>query len=158
MLYNMGVSLVRTCYLGGIYESISRFNFFLPWILKRFCTFACYNDFFLGCLFAIIQIWEKESRESGNRGVGDEKLLYYKLSNLLIYKWWRNYLLHRHFSLGYFVSTLSPSVQIASALGPSLMLPLLLFGGFFLKDEWVWKTIFLTTEAAALEWNTFYNA
>ena len=35
---------------------------------------------------------------------------------------------------GYLVSTLSPSVQVASALGAPMMMPFLLFGGFFLKD------------------------
>lgn len=38
-------------------------------------------------------------------------------------------------SYGYLISTLSPSVQVASALGAPMMMPFLLFGGFFLKDE-----------------------
>eukprot|EP00794_Sanderia_malayensis_P003789 gene3789-4312_t len=37
-------------------------------------------------------------------------------------------------SFGYLISTLSPSVQVASALGAPMMMPFLLFGGFFLKD------------------------
>ncbi|XP_031568131.1 protein white-like [Actinia tenebrosa] len=40
-------------------------------------------------------------------------------------------------SYGYVISSLSPSVEGASALGPPLMLPLMLFGGFFLKDSTV---------------------
>ncbi|XP_065053013.1 protein white-like isoform X1 [Rhopilema esculentum] len=38
-------------------------------------------------------------------------------------------------SYGYLISTISPSVQVASALGAPMMMPFLLFGGFFLKDE-----------------------
>eukprot|EP00111_Clytia_hemisphaerica_P021823 TCONS_00064161-protein len=38
-------------------------------------------------------------------------------------------------SFGYLVSAISPSVQIATSAGPPLMMPFLLFGGFFIKDE-----------------------
>ena len=37
--------------------------------------------------------------------------------------------------LGYLISTVSSSVETATALGPLMMLPLLLFGGFFLNNE-----------------------
>ncbi|XP_067022118.1 protein white-like [Acropora muricata] len=36
-------------------------------------------------------------------------------------------------SYGYVISTLAPTVTAATSLGPPLMLPLLIFGGFFLK-------------------------
>ena len=36
---------------------------------------------------------------------------------------------------GYMISALAPSVEAANALGPPLMVPLLLFGGFFLQSE-----------------------
>jgi len=37
------------------------------------------------------------------------------------------------FSLGYVVSTMSPSVQVALALGPVILLPFIIFGGFFIN-------------------------
>ncbi|KAK3733472.1 hypothetical protein QZH41_010829 [Actinostola sp. cb2023] len=40
-------------------------------------------------------------------------------------------------SYGYIIASISSSVEGASALGPPLMLPLMLFGGFFLKDSTV---------------------
>jgi hypothetical protein len=36
---------------------------------------------------------------------------------------------------GYAISTLTSSVETATALGPVVMLPLLLFGGFFVNNE-----------------------
>lgn len=36
-------------------------------------------------------------------------------------------------SFGYIVSTIAPTITAATSLGPPLMLPLLIFGGFFLK-------------------------
>lgn len=38
-------------------------------------------------------------------------------------------------SFGYFVSAIAPTVQVATSIGPPLMMPFLLFGGFFVKDE-----------------------
>lgn len=40
-------------------------------------------------------------------------------------------------SYGYVISTLAPTVTAATSLGPPLMLPLLIFGGFFLKTTTV---------------------
>ena len=37
------------------------------------------------------------------------------------------------FFSGYIVSTIAPTITAATSLGPPLMLPLLIFGGFFLK-------------------------
>lgn len=39
------------------------------------------------------------------------------------------------FSLGYMISALAPSVEIALALGPVTILPLFLFSGFFINTE-----------------------
>ena len=36
---------------------------------------------------------------------------------------------------GYMISALAPTVEAANALAPPLMVPLLLFGGFFLQSE-----------------------
>ncbi|XP_047133027.1 protein white isoform X1 [Hydra vulgaris] len=38
-------------------------------------------------------------------------------------------------SFGYLVSAMSPSVQVATGVGPPLIMPFMLFGGFFLKDK-----------------------
>lgn len=38
-------------------------------------------------------------------------------------------------SFGYFVSAMSPSVQVATSIGPPLTMPFLLFGGFFIADD-----------------------
>ncbi|KAK2570404.1 Protein white [Acropora cervicornis] len=38
-----------------------------------------------------------------------------------------------YWMIGYVISTLAPTVTAATSLGPPLMLPLLIFGGFFLK-------------------------
>ncbi|XP_025094863.1 protein white-like [Pomacea canaliculata] len=38
-------------------------------------------------------------------------------------------------SFGYVISTVSPNVNVGLALAPPMMIPLLLFGGFFLNDE-----------------------
>lgn len=38
-------------------------------------------------------------------------------------------------SFGYFVSAISPTVQVATSMGPPLIMPFMLFGGFFIKDE-----------------------
>ena len=35
---------------------------------------------------------------------------------------------------GYIISTIAPTITAATSLGPPLMLPLLIFGGFFLKS------------------------
>ncbi|XP_078378564.1 protein white-like isoform X2 [Oculina patagonica] len=40
-------------------------------------------------------------------------------------------------SFGYIVSTIAPTITAATSLGPPLMLPLLIFGGFFLKNTTV---------------------
>lgn len=40
-------------------------------------------------------------------------------------------------SFGYIVSTIAPTITAATSLGPPLMLPLLIFGGFFLKTTTV---------------------
>lgn len=37
-------------------------------------------------------------------------------------------------SFGYIISTIAPTITAATSLGPPLMLPLLIFGGFFLKS------------------------
>ncbi|XP_065681932.1 protein white isoform X2 [Hydra vulgaris] len=37
-------------------------------------------------------------------------------------------------SFGYFISSISPTVQVATSVGPPLIMPFVLFGGFFLKD------------------------
>ncbi|PVD37707.1 hypothetical protein C0Q70_00307 [Pomacea canaliculata] len=37
--------------------------------------------------------------------------------------------------VGYVISTVSPNVNVGLALAPPMMIPLLLFGGFFLNDE-----------------------
>ena len=37
--------------------------------------------------------------------------------------------------IGYLISAMSPTVQMATAIGPPLMMPFLLFGGFFVKDK-----------------------
>ena len=37
-------------------------------------------------------------------------------------------------SFGYFISCLAPSLQVALALAPTLIIPFLLFGGFFLQN------------------------
>jgi hypothetical protein len=37
--------------------------------------------------------------------------------------------------VGYAISTMTSSVEAATALGPVVMLPLLLFGGFFVNNE-----------------------
>ena len=38
---------------------------------------------------------------------------------------------------GYLVSAISPSIQVATGVGPPLIMPFMLFGGFFLKDKYV---------------------
>jgi hypothetical protein len=38
-------------------------------------------------------------------------------------------------SFGYLISAISPTVQVATSIGPPLMMPFLLFGGFFIKDK-----------------------
>ncbi|PVD37704.1 hypothetical protein C0Q70_00304 [Pomacea canaliculata] len=38
-------------------------------------------------------------------------------------------------SFGYVISTVSPNVNVGLALAPPLMIPLILFGGFFLNDD-----------------------
>ena len=38
-------------------------------------------------------------------------------------------------SFGYFISCMSPSVQVATGIGPPLIMPFMLFGGFFIKDR-----------------------
>ena len=38
-------------------------------------------------------------------------------------------------SFGYFVSCMSPNIQVSIALGPNLMIPFMLVGGFFIKDS-----------------------
>lgn len=38
-------------------------------------------------------------------------------------------------SLGYAVSTLSSSVSVALALGPVVLIPFMLFGGFFVNSD-----------------------
>ncbi|PVD37706.1 hypothetical protein C0Q70_00306 [Pomacea canaliculata] len=38
-------------------------------------------------------------------------------------------------SFGYVISTVSPNVNVGLALAPPMMIPLLLFGGFFLNDD-----------------------
>ncbi|CAH3142936.1 unnamed protein product [Porites evermanni] len=40
-------------------------------------------------------------------------------------------------SFGYIISTIAPTITAATSLGPPLMLPLLIFGGFFLKNTTV---------------------
>ncbi|XP_078378566.1 protein white-like isoform X2 [Oculina patagonica] len=40
-------------------------------------------------------------------------------------------------SFGYIISTIAPTIPAATSLGPPLMLPLLIFGGFFLKNTTV---------------------
>jgi len=39
------------------------------------------------------------------------------------------------FSLGYMISTLASTVQVALALGPVILLPFMLFGGFFINED-----------------------
>ena len=36
-------------------------------------------------------------------------------------------------SFGYFISCLAPNLQVALAIGPTLVIPMLIFGGFFLN-------------------------
>ena len=36
---------------------------------------------------------------------------------------------------GYMISAIAPSIEAANALAPPLMVPLLLFGGFFLQSD-----------------------
>ncbi|XP_012554711.2 protein white isoform X2 [Hydra vulgaris] len=38
-------------------------------------------------------------------------------------------------SFGYLVSAVSPTIQVATGIGPPLIMPFMLFGGFFLKDR-----------------------
>lgn len=68
-------------------------------------------------------------------------------------------------SYGYLVSTISPTVQVATALAVPMMLPFLLFGGFFLKDSsvpvyFIWLKYLswfkYSFEAASInQWETF---
>lgn len=46
---------------------------------------------------------------------------------------WLIDLVNVYFFSGYIVSTIAPTITAATSLGPPLMLPLLIFGGFFLK-------------------------
>ncbi|RMX58452.1 hypothetical protein pdam_00022053 [Pocillopora damicornis] len=39
-----------------------------------------------------------------------------------------------YWMIGYIISTIAPTITAATSLGPPLMLPLLIFGGFFLKS------------------------
>jgi len=38
-------------------------------------------------------------------------------------------------SYGYFVSAISPNTSIALTIGPAMMMPLLIVGGFFINPE-----------------------
>ena len=38
-------------------------------------------------------------------------------------------------SFGYFISCIAPSLQVALALAPTLIIPFLIFGGFFLQND-----------------------
>jgi len=50
-------------------------------------------------------------------------------------------------SYGYFIASISPSMQVAAAISAPLILPFLLFGGFFVKDDsipvyFIWLKVF----------------
>ncbi len=42
----------------------------------------------------------------------------------------------KYFFTGYFVSCIAPNLQVALALAPPLIIPVMLFGGFFLNSKW----------------------
>lgn len=55
--------------------------------------------------------------------------------------------LFRDDQTGYLISTLASDLQVALGLAPPLMIPLLIFGGFFLRSKWglnfgLWSTKF----------------
>lgn len=42
---------------------------------------------------------------------------------------------------GYFVSCASGNISVALSVGPTIVIPFLLFGGYFLNVEWVLEYI-----------------